>query len=86
MYHLLSHADLVEGVYYPRGGFGTVVDSLERLALGQGVELRFGYEARAITSTPVDAKETRHKATGCGVSGELRQSGVKRLKSSPPTW
>ena len=84
MYHLLSHADLVEGVYYPRGGFGTVVDSLERLALGQGVELRFGYEARAITSTPVDAKETRHKATGvrvCQVNSD--KGGVKETEVLP---
>jgi len=60
------------------------VDSLERLALGQGVELRFGYEARAITSIPVDAKKTRHKATGvrvCQVNAD--KGGVKETEILP---
>lgn len=42
MYSLMSHLDLVDGVFYPLGGFGRVVDSVAGLARGQGVELRTG--------------------------------------------
>ncbi len=42
MYHLMSHFDLVEGVWYPRGGFTRVVDALSRLVRSAGVEVRTG--------------------------------------------
>lgn len=39
LYHLMSALDLDDGVLYPMGGFGRVVESLESLALEAGVEL-----------------------------------------------
>ena len=42
MYHLMSAYDLEEGVFYPRGGFGTVVSSIAELAVGHGAEVRTG--------------------------------------------
>ncbi|GEK80030.1 phytoene desaturase family protein [Agrococcus baldri] len=48
MYHLMSHFDLVEGVWYPLGGFGAVVDALERLARAAGVEVRTGTRVERI--------------------------------------
>ncbi|WP_413317774.1 phytoene desaturase family protein [Agrococcus sp. 1P02AA] len=42
MYHLMSHFDLVEGVWYPQGGFTRVVDALAQLAIRAGVEVRTG--------------------------------------------
>lgn len=40
MYHLMSHFDMVEGVWYPMGGFSAVVEALTRLAQEAGVTVR----------------------------------------------
>ncbi|SFS09730.1 phytoene desaturase [Agrococcus baldri] len=48
MYHLMSHFDLVEGVWYPQGGFTAVVDALARLARVAGVEVRTGTRVERI--------------------------------------
>lgn len=48
MYHLMSHYDLVEGVWYPMGGFGAVVDALARLAREAGAAIRTGADVRRI--------------------------------------
>ena len=48
MYHLMSHFDLVEGVWYPQGGFGRVVDALARLAEEAGASLRTGARVERI--------------------------------------
>ncbi|WP_150131896.1 phytoene desaturase family protein [Xylanimonas oleitrophica] len=51
LYHLMSWLDLADGVYYPQGGFGTVVDALVRVARRAG--------ARLHASTPVTSVEVR---------------------------
>jgi len=48
LYHLMSWLDLADGVYYPRGGFGTLVHALVRLARGAGARLHAATEATAI--------------------------------------
>ncbi|SDS04964.1 phytoene desaturase family protein [Agrococcus carbonis] len=48
MYHLMSHFDLVEGVWYPMGGFAAVVDALARLTRQAGAEVRTGARVRRI--------------------------------------
>lgn len=50
MYHLMSHLDMVDGVLYPRGGFGEIIAAIVRLARAEGVEFR--------TEAPVAAIET----------------------------
>ncbi|TFD58570.1 phytoene desaturase [Cryobacterium sp. Hh7] len=42
MYHLMSHLDLADGVLYPQGGFGTLIDSISALARAEGVQLVTG--------------------------------------------
>ncbi len=42
-YSLLQYAELVEGVWYPRGGMYRVIESLE--AIGAGLGVRFHYNA-----------------------------------------
>ena len=63
MYHLMSHLDIGQGVLYPRGGFGSVIDAIARLAEQHGATLLTGHRARRITveggrATGVDV-ETR---------------------------
>jgi len=49
MYHLMSHLDLEDGVYYPMGGFAAVVDGVARLAQERGAVLRTGTPVSRIT-------------------------------------
>lgn len=48
MYHLMSALDLDDGVRYPMGGFWGLVEKLEALAIGAGVEIVTDAEATAI--------------------------------------
>jgi phytoene desaturase len=56
MYHLMSHLDLTDGVYYPMGGFTRVIERIAALATDAGVEIR--------TSAPVRASLSRTAAVG----------------------
>ena len=47
-YHLMSHADLTQGVRYPLGGFQEVVAALYRLVVAEGVQFRLGQEVTEI--------------------------------------
>lgn len=48
MYHLMSHLDLADGVRYPMGGFGTVIDSIASLARREGVTIETGADVNRI--------------------------------------
>jgi phytoene desaturase len=48
MYSLMSHLDLVDGVYYPMGGFTQVIQRIAALAVAEGVEIRTGVTVRRI--------------------------------------
>ena len=51
LYHLMSHCDLTDGVRYPMGGFGTLIDAIRRVAEGAGVRVRTGVR---VTGVEVD--------------------------------
>jgi len=65
MYHLMSHLDLADGVQYPQGGFTTIIDAIERLALAEGVQVRTGATVTEIVTAPL----------GTAVSGRRRTAG-----------
>ena len=48
MFSLLAATELTDGVWYPRGGFGTVRDALEKIATKLGVTLRTGTDVAEI--------------------------------------
>lgn len=54
MYHLMSHLDLADGVLYPAGGFGRVIESIADLAKAEGVEMVTG---ASVTRILVDRGE-----------------------------
>ncbi|WP_157962354.1 phytoene desaturase family protein [Homoserinimonas sp. OAct 916] len=63
LYHLMSHLDLKDGVYYPAGGFTEVIQSLVRLAETEGVEIVT--EARASVITTITTRQSpRPHVTG----------------------
>jgi len=49
MYHLMSHLDVTQGVLYPRGGFGAVIDAVARVAQRAGAKVLTGQRVRRIT-------------------------------------
>ena len=51
MYHLMSHLDLSDGVLYPQGGFGTLIDSITAIARAEGVHIVTGARVTAIRVT-----------------------------------
>src|SRR4051794_40152847 len=61
LYHLMSWMDLADGVYYPRGGFGTLAVALARVAERAGVRLHLSTEATAV--------EVSRRPRGAQVSG-----------------
>ncbi len=64
LYHLMSWLDLDDGVYYPQGGFGTLVDALVRVAERAGVRL---HPSTAATAIEVDRGRGRPRVTGVRV-------------------
>lgn len=48
MYHLMSHLDLADGVRYPMGGFGTVIESIASLATREGATIVTGADVKRI--------------------------------------
>ncbi|MGP7960273.1 phytoene desaturase family protein [Sanguibacter sp. A247] len=74
MYHLMSHLDLADGVFYPRGGFGEVAASLARLAEAAGVTITVGTEVTGVRTAPGrgevrTARRPRAHVTGVDVVG-----------------
>jgi phytoene desaturase len=51
MYHLMSHLDLADGVLYPQGGFGTLIDSIAGIARAEGVRIITDARVTAIRVT-----------------------------------
>jgi phytoene desaturase len=64
MYHLMSRFDLADGVFYPMGGFGEVIDSVARIAARAGVDVRTGAEVTAIATEGRRATGVRYRTGG----------------------
>jgi phytoene desaturase len=48
MYHLMSHLDLTDGVFYPMGGFAGVIERIAALATDAGASIRTSAAVRRI--------------------------------------
>lgn len=66
IYHLMSHVDLVDGVFYPQGGFSEFVRVLERLATDNGARITYGATVHRI------AVRGRRRAHPLSRRGEVR--------------
>jgi phytoene desaturase len=70
MYSLITYADMVRGMYYPRGGIYRIIEDLAQIAEEKGVETR--------TSSPV-TEILIENGRACGVrleSGELLHADI----------
>ncbi|WP_166375895.1 phytoene desaturase family protein [Aeromicrobium phragmitis] len=73
LYHLMSWMDLADGVYYPRGGFGTLIDAVERLARRAGVRI---HTATEVTAVVVDRSGRRPRAAGVEITDGAGRASV----------
>jgi len=48
LYALLTHTDLDLGIWYPKGGFGAILQSILSLAQEQGVDIEYSQEVKKI--------------------------------------
>ena len=81
LYHLMSHLDLKDGVFYPSGGFTEVIQSLVRLAEAEGVEILTRSQVSAITTS----ETARPRVTGVrytDASGATRQIAADLVVSA----
>lgn len=63
LYHLMSHLDLIDGVYYPQGGIYEIVRAFARMARDRGVTILTNTEA-------VSLSLDRHRIVGVGARGQ----------------
>jgi phytoene dehydrogenase-like protein len=83
LYHLMSHLDLDDGVYYPRGGFTTFVESLRRAAEREGVTILTDTEALEIKTRASRSVGVYSSRRPSKVSNWLRQN-VPYLQTKGP--
>jgi phytoene desaturase len=50
MYSLLSHVDMKQGVWYPKGGMGAVVDAFETVCGEEQVSIHYNQEVRTVNT------------------------------------
>jgi phytoene desaturase len=100
MYHLMSHLDLEQGVLYPRGGFGTVIDAIAGIARAEGARLHTGRRASrilveegAVTGVEIDGPGGRAERIDADVvvsSADLHVTEHRLLaprhRSRPESW
>jgi len=76
VFSLLAATELTDGVWYPRGGFGTVRDGLRRVAEKLGVRIRPGAAVEQVLVQPGGA------AGGDGAVAGVRLAGGEELRAS----
>ena len=95
MYHLMTHVDMNQGVFYPQGGVYTVIEAIERLAKAHGVEIHTGSPVTKILSRDgkavgVQVGKTEHLADVVVASADLHHVETKLLapehQTYPQSW
>jgi len=70
LYSLMSHLDIKQGVYYPRGGMYEIIKSMEKIGTDLGVSYRLNTEV-----TGIDVDDSRAKSISL-VSGDTLQADL----------
>lgn len=69
LYHLMSHLDLEDGVYYPHGGFTDIITRIAHLATDAGVTVTTDATVTAITTAGTRARATGVRYTDAAGAG-----------------
>ena len=91
MYHLMTHVDMNQGVFYPRGGIYTIIESIERLAKKQGVEIHTSSPVQKILvengkAVGVKVGESEIRADVVVASADLHHVETKLLDEKHQTY
>lgn len=86
IYHLMSHVDLVEGVYYPYGGFAELVRVLEDLAVRNGARITYGAQVSRIVvaGRPSTVPGSRRRGRVRGVEWHSAPESRSGSEPGPP--
>lgn len=76
LYSLMSHLDLVDGVYYPEGGVYSVIDAIAAVTREEGAEIRLGAE---VVGIDVEAPQGVGGARAERALGHLPAAAQERL-------
>ncbi|WP_438855823.1 phytoene desaturase family protein [Agromyces sp. M3QZ16-3] len=82
MYHLMSHMDLEQGVFYPRGGFAELIDRVAALAVAAGVDVVTGARVEAIELSSSGARPAVAGARFRSASGRSVVAPAHRVVSA----
>ncbi|GAA3751984.1 phytoene desaturase family protein [Microbacterium kribbense] len=72
LYHLMSHLDLDDGVWYPQGGFGVVIDAIAGLARRAGAVIHTEQQVVGIDTTAAGGRAQVTGVTAAGPNGHTR--------------
>ncbi|GAA2022084.1 phytoene desaturase family protein [Agromyces tropicus] len=82
MYHLMSHMDLEQGVFYPRGGFAELIERIAAIAVAAGVDIITGARVEAIELTSGGARPAVAGARFLDASGRSVVAPAHRVVSA----
>jgi phytoene desaturase len=85
MYHLMTHVDMNQGVFYPQGGFYTLIEAIARLAKAHGVQIHTSSPVKQILvengkAVGVTVGESEIRADVVVASADLHHVETKLLK------
>ncbi|GAA1966484.1 phytoene desaturase family protein [Agromyces allii] len=81
MYHLMSHMDLEQGVFYPQGGFSRLIEAIAAIAADAGVEIVCNARVEQIEITG-DAEPSVTGVRFREASGAVRRVPAHRVVSA----
>lgn len=76
MYHLMTHVDMNVGVFYPMGGFYTIIQAIERIAKAQGVKVHCNSRVTKIVTQKGKPSVDLIGETFVETGGQPRVTGV----------
>jgi len=82
MYHLMSHMDLEQGVFYPRGGFTELIERITAIAVAAGVDIITGARVESIELTSGGARPAVAGARFRSASGRSVVAPAHRIVSA----
>jgi phytoene desaturase len=91
MYHLMTHVDMNQGVFYPQGGFYTLIEAVARLAKSHGVQIHTSSPVKEILvengkAVGVRVGESEIRADVVVASADLHHVETKLLKREHQTY
>lgn len=85
-YSLMTHADYGLGVFYPNGGFGSIIDALRKLCDENSVEIKTGITVKRITESYVETSKETFEADTIISSADYHHTETKLLDAENQSY